>query len=74
MLIGSGYALNLLFVPFYHVQEIPSGTEMPVAEFVFKICMSVEYHQTTIFFRISHGLLYTVLQWNADEHMDMIFV
>ena len=35
--------------------------------------MSIEYHQRTLSFQISHYFRYTVLRWYTHKHMNMIW-
>ena len=51
---------------------ISSAPKMSVSVFVFQIRMSVEYHERTFSFQISHKVRYIYIRRDAHQHMYMI--
>ena len=45
---------------------------MAIAELVAQMRETLEYHQGTLPFQISHHLRHAILGWNLDAHMDMV--
>ena len=64
---------NFLCILTYCVDIISSAPEMSIAILILQICMSIEYHQRTLSFQISHYFRYTVLRWYTRKHMNIIW-
>ena len=45
---------------------------MAIAELVAQMRETLEYHQGTLPFQISHHLRHAIPGWNLDAHMDMV--